>query len=239
MRIAVLTAFWQRPQISRVYWAGIRRLERQTPSDIRLEVVAALSPGDEENMALALAHSTTIEVVANEPLAAKWNAASTAARDLDPDYVLIMGSDDLLSDTLYRALLGEMRAGTPHHGVTDLYVWDSELARAGYWPGYRAGPRTGRSIGLGRIYNREIMEACDWRLWPNSEDDHGMDGLVDERLKAMGIELKAQSCAAWGGVALDVKSKQNIWPYDRLNRFKVDPTLVRALFPELGMLSQG
>lgn len=65
-----------------------------------------------------------------------------------------------------------------------------------------------------------------------------MDGLADERLKARGVELQARSCAQWGGVALDVKSKDNIWSYDRLTRVKVDPTPIRALFPELDLLAQ-
>jgi len=238
MRVAILTAFWHRPRISMLYWRGIDRLTACARSlRVDLTTVAVVSPDDPENERLARAYATLVARAPNQPLADKWNTASLAAQRLAPDYVLILGSDDLVSDALFRSQVEAMRRGVPHSGLTDFYLYNAATHRAAYWPGYPQGhKRRGRSIGVGRFYARSVLEQLEWALWPGSDRTTGMDGLSDDRLVAHGVPLHAQSSADWGGVALDVKSEQNVWAFDRFAKRPADAVLLRALFPELATL---
>jgi len=238
MRVAILTAFWQRPRISMLYWRGIDRLTACAEKlRVELVTVAVVSPDDPENERLARAYATLVARCPNQPLANKWNAASLSAQRLEPDYVLILGSDDLVSDTLFQGQVVAMQAGVLHSGLLDFYVWNAATHRAAYWPGYPPGNRRrGRSIGVGRFYARSVLEQLGWALWPASDRTTGMDGLADERLLRAGVPLLAQSCTDWGGVALDVKSDQNVWAFDRFAKRPADTVLLRSVFPELETL---
>ena len=60
------------------------------------------------------------------------------------------------------------------------------------------------------------METLEWRLWPDSDAKSGLDGLSHKRVTEAGFSHAVTSCAAAGGIALDLKSTVNMWSYDRL-----------------------
>jgi hypothetical protein len=243
MKITIVTAFWQRAHISGAYWMGISRLKDAAKAvGVRVTTSASVSPEDRANQELAEQHADRTYVVSNTPLSSKWNAACLAAKSLRPDFIYVMGSDDLVSNSLLLSQIEEMKSGTQHSGVSDFYIWCTLTGQALYWPGYpRDNIRYGRSIGLGRFYSKEILNSVQWKLWPESGASSGMDNLIDERMISMGIPLLAKPCSIWEGVALDLKSKTNIWGFEKWKRnraYSADTTLLRSLFPEIRALEQ-
>lgn len=105
----------------------------------------------------------------NEPLGAKWQHAVDRARELDPDLLVITGSDDVLKvqpDKLFDAMQG-----------IDLLGFNSFTAYDGrhhYRCSYR--PHVKLPIGSGRVYRRELLEKMRWRLFDVEKQKH-----LDER----------------------------------------------------------
>lgn len=206
-----MTAFWRRPHISRIWWASIERLTATFQTeDVEFSVVAVCSPDDEENVELAKAHTPHVHVVPNRPLAAKMNTASVGAKDTNPDYVILIDSDDLLSDGLAHGYAVLMREPVLHIGLRDLYFYEGGTLV--YWPGYPKGHMShGRSIGCGRLYARSILDCCDWKLWQHSTRSRGMDALIDQTMAHLEVARRSAPMATFGGVAVDIKSADNIW----------------------------
>jgi len=238
LHIAIVTAFWQRPVVSMLYWQGITRLRKTAAkAGHQLSVVSCISAEDVDNTMLARIYQASCIVHApNQPLAAKLNVAVKGARVLNPDYVMNLGSDDLISDGLFLGMVQAMEAGIPHAGITDIYFWDMLSGRATYWSGYQVGYRVGRSVGVARFYSRCVLETLDWMVWPESERSRGMDGISDERLIGHGIPLLAQPMRDWKGVAVDVKSWTNIWPFYKYDREPVDAAILVDDLPELSAI---
>ncbi len=206
-----MTAFWRRPHISRIWWASIERLTATfATEDVELSVVAVCSPDDEENVELARAHTSHVPIVPNTPLAAKMNAASLGAKACDPDYVMLVDSDDLLSDDLARGYAALMREQVLHIGLRDLYFYEGGTLV--YWPGYPKGHTSHkRSIGCGRLYARSIPDRCGWKLWQHSTRSRGMDALIDQTMAQLEVPRLSAPMETVGGVAVDIKSADNIW----------------------------
>jgi hypothetical protein len=218
MKLIILTAFWQRPAISRLYWLGIARLRRMAA----FQVVAVCSPNDTANRNQAADAGSELVVVPNVPVAHKHNMGLARARELRADYVLRLDSDDLIGSGTFRWYLEAMALGVPYAGVLDCYFMDSATGKTVYWPGYAsADPRAGKSIGTGRLVARELLERVGWKLWRGRRGkNRGMDGTMDERLRYVRPETLALRGS--GRLLLDVKSRVNMWSMDQVGGSPID-----------------
>lgn len=76
MKIIVVTPFYLRPHISKIFW--------QNCQDINLDVVALVSDYDNKILAEKNAYKT-IEL-SNKPLGLKWQTGIEALKDIEFDY---------------------------------------------------------------------------------------------------------------------------------------------------------
>lgn len=238
MRLAILTAFWQRPDVSRIWWAGMVRLrEAFRREGVVVQVYAGISPGDAENAALAHQHGDcTVIQAPNRPLAAKLNALSTAARDTA--YCLLIDSDDVLSNGMAGGYARLMRDGVPFTGLADCYVHDLLTGRVGYFPGVpTTSPRAHMALCVGRLWSRDVAQRLEWRFWPSSQRLRGMGWLAAERLRQHGVPLASVRCEAVGGYALGLKGRTNLWGYNTVALQPADKAVLDA-FPELVQVAQ-
>lgn len=228
--LAIVTCFWRRPRVSRVYWAGIARL-RAAHRLLGLRVVAVLSRDDHDNIALARQQGAhvTIALHPNEPLCDKFNAGTRAARRLKGvDRVMVLGSDDVISTSALRLLLdASTRADVV--GPRDFYFYDAASARLKYWPGYASThERSGRPIGAGRIMTRAVLDRFAWAPWPKHPTQRGQDGQLDVALLGAGVALQSIALQPAGAFGVDVKSDDNLWSYEQQPGTPVDVALMRA-----------
>lgn len=111
----------------------------------------------------------------NRPLGAKFNAALHGARDLQPEYVCVCGSDCFFRPSLWEEAAQMMSNGVQYFGPEDLYMFDVETDRGVYWPGYG----TGRIIGSGRFIHRSILDGVAWSPY-NPDKQKTLDISADE-----------------------------------------------------------
>lgn len=189
---------------------------------VDVHVVCIGSEGKESAALLSGYSGDTMSYVEapNTPLNRKWNAGLQVARFLNPDGVAIVGSDDLVSDSLLLAWSEKLSQGVDLFGLKDLYFFDALSLRLGYWPGYgtkRQPNRKGEPVGLGRCHSRAVMEAVGWQLWPHDPERNSVLDLMSiTRLREHGYEPVAFSLGELNAKAVDIKAGLSITAFDRI-----------------------
>lgn len=221
MKISIITAVWKRPQVFEMFAKGIKAL------NVDIRVIVAGSEG-ETSRKMVESHGFEYIEVANSPLSNKMNAASLAAKG--SDYVICMGSDDVIQPILMQQYLLWMGQGYDFIGSTDYYFYDLKTKKAAYWGGYINRGRRGETVGAGRIFSKKLMNRCDWKLWSDGVDK-GLDSTSKLNIKG---RIKKFRLKQLGMYAIDIKSDENItkfelWP----NTTYIDAKLIEDSFSHI------
>jgi hypothetical protein len=219
MRLVVLTCVYLRCELTRIVLRRYHRLQGTLAGEIDLRLLAVGSMG---GISRDICESSGFDYVEhpNEPLSHKWNHGVREARRYDPDGLVIVGSDDMISARLLRAYVARLAAGHDYFGLKDLYFYDLVSSQLGYWGGYKLSEqqRQGEPIGCGRCHSRRLLERTGWNLWPQDPPrDRELDSLSLAYLREFGFAPDAWRMAQLDAHAVDIKSGFN------LNRFSDIP----------------
>lgn len=208
--IAIVTGVWQRPEVFEIFAKGVDHLIKN--SDFNYYVIVAGSEGERSRNMVESKGYIYLEV-ANTPLAAKMNATTIKASQLGCDYVLCVGSDDVIHPTLMNEYAKRIEAEIDFIGVTDFYFYDIESKRSLYWKGYREQYRKGVTAGAGRLISARLMNAWNWQPWENKHS-HILDNSMEDKLKLLpGAKVETFSLQSTGSYGLDIKSSTNMTPF--------------------------
>lgn len=222
MKISIVTGVWKRPDVFRLFAQGIKNLNYD------LRVIVAGSEGFRSRRMVESEGFEYIEI-RNFPLSAKMNATTRAAKG--SDYVICMGSDDILSPHLFKVYLEHMGKGVDLIGLEDLYFYDIATKRSLYWAGYR-GERKGKTTGVARCLSKKTMEMMDWHPW-GSHLNRYLDASMDKHIKQIRLK-KIINLKREGLMAVDVKNRNNLTKFDKWDNSEyIDSTLIKKHFPYL------
>lgn len=194
MNLAIVTPFWGRPELSE---AMMRHTREVAPDAV---LIAVLSPEDPDERALsgaAARHDWNIERKPNQPLGAKWNAGLDETHHVvgGIDAVMILGSDDFVSPEWVTKATRAIEAGMLMAGLTDFYALRLINGRLYHVNPYPEGsPRHGETIGSGRIFSAELLDAVSWKLWPEGQSA-GLDYAAMQRLHLARPDLARRTLA--------------------------------------------
>ncbi len=205
-RIAVVTTVWQRHNLTDYVLHSYKQRRERLCGKVELILVAAGSEGYltkeicERNGFAYIEHP-------NQPLNFKWNAAVLLAKDADPDYVMIVGSDDVVSDDYFTKALERIPVDAAEmFSLNDLYVLGLSGRTLQYWNRQPDWP-----IGLGRLLNRRVLETVEWQPWScDVPRNRGLDKSCMRKLEARGIGSRVCSVKDLGSLVVDIKSKDNM-----------------------------
>ena len=175
MVVATVTPIWGRPLLTALFAHHLRRHVREA-----LEYGIELRPiivGSERSSSKVMAEGMIYVEHPNEPLGSKFNAGCLRARDEDPDYWTVIGSDCFWRPTLWRDVAELLEKKTPYFGMQDLFMWKPSSGQAVYWPGYDKP----KPIGPMRFVRKDLMNGLAWRPY----DDHkprGLDASMDKMM---------------------------------------------------------
>lgn len=161
MKIVCFTSAWHRREL-------LETMIKNCP----YHVVACVSNTEDERCALD--NGASVVWHRNDILSDKFQAALNGTKELDPDAVLIMGSDDVANKSYYKWAEKELETHD-FVGVKDVYIKRGDIVK--HWQGYApANTRHGEPIGCGRFYRRDLLDKVDWVLW-NKKSQRGIDGV--------------------------------------------------------------
>ncbi len=215
VKIVILTCVYKRPQILKLFLENFQALRKDLIETIDLTMIMAGAVWDD--YAVWKTYDQYKEGIlwvemSNKQLGRKWNATSKYLRHKDFDYVLILGSDDLINKTLLTKYIDHAKAGYNYFGLKDMFVLNSKTGEMIYWKGYTHN-RKGETIGAGRMLSKRIVEELDYTLW-DDKLNRGLDGSMTSRIKKLPfVNEKVFSYQKDSVLVCDVKSDVNIWSF--------------------------
>lgn len=196
----IFLAVWRRPHITELCFVGINRLKKHPDFDI--EAVAVLSELD--MIPLCEKYGINYTMHPNEPLGAKKNFGLQYCKNFDFDWLMEIGSDDLILNELLDSYKPYFEKWN-FFGIRDAAYLNSEtgdcrrlISKATY--------------GAGRMIKRELLDKVEWKLWKDGISK-GLDNNSVFAFMRLGIDYKQVPNMDFPGV-IDVKSKENIWKFD-------------------------
>lgn len=139
----------------------------------------------------------------NYPLSVKWNYGVKALRNIDFDYVIMMGADNYFCNNFIQFIEDNIK-DCDMIGFKDLYF--EEGSKYYYWSGY-SNHRKGEPAGCGKVYTKEALEKMNYELFTGAKD-RGLDGTSWQRTK--NLKRKVFSLKDEGLFLFDIKDGQGI-----------------------------
>lgn len=196
----------------------------RTHPDYDIQALAVLS---EESM-IPLCDRFGVRWIMHEnlPLGAKKNAGLNAAREIEFDYMMEIGSDTLVLNELldeYKTL------DLPFFGVGECAFIDSETMACRY-------VNKSSMYGGGRMIRRDTLEKMNFSLWKPGIS-RGLDGSSVFNCSMQGIKYRQMFPSGFPKV-IDIKSEENIWPFNYCwgKEFDVNLILEKLSEPEREMI---
>ena len=202
MRIGVLTTLWRRHALARIV------LDHYAHLDL-FSVRLAVGSEGEESRALAEGCGWEYMEHPNHPLSDKWNAGMEALKGR-VDAVMIVGSDDIVTERAIRMLTRSVEDGCDAVGLKDLYYYDTRDGKAYY--GERNNPGAGMTVAA------SALDRVGWKPW-----DSGLNRYLDRsftnrmQTKAYPCKFKyLKNCREQAADLVDIKSDTNMWSLEQL-----------------------
>lgn len=200
-KLLIYLAVWKRPEITEICFMGIHRLRKSGLFPI--EAFAVIS--EESMIPLCEKYGIGYCFYKNDPVGEKKNFGLTEAYKREWDYMIEIGSDDLLRTEYLEAM-------APYFGKHDLlgighvvYINSEDGACRRY--------QTKTSFGCGRAISRAAINKVGTKLWADRLNK-GMDNNSMFFLARHGVlEKKVISSEP---LAIDIKGPDNIWPFNYL-----------------------
>jgi len=207
--LGIITINHNRPQVLSLWCAQIRRLRQELNAYVPAVVVSEASDND-----ICLKYAVWHIASENRPVTSKFNRAFAYMKSLDVDYVLITGSDDIVSTEFVQNTVAQMELGIDLIGTNTIYFYCGQ--------GIDRGTLTRLDSpilkGIGKTVSKKVLDQCDWVLW-NEDKNWGMDSIASKT-----IAKYAKTKAVIGGMVVDIKTKQNLNSFNVFKKYpKVAP----------------
>jgi hypothetical protein len=198
-KILIITAVWQRHDLTKVVLDYYGRMAAS--SDGRISLLAVGSEG-EVSRKMCESRGWAYTEFKNRPLSHKWSALVKEARKMDFDFLVIAGSDDLLSRSLIEYYDRVYSADADYMlGLKDLYFYMMSSEESWHFHGYDVL----KTIGAGRCLSRKVLDMCGWRPWYIYVINRGLDTHCSRYLARCGVGERAVLMGQAAGVGIDIK----------------------------------
>ena len=184
-----------RPKVFKLFCASMKRLRTQVGIDFPVVCVSGI-----EDRKTCDEYGIGHIIQANKPVSRKFDTATKYMQKLGVDYVIVMGSDDILSTSLLKSLISEMNKGISLIGIKELYFYGTEKQ----FKGKLLYIRLTTLAGVCRTIHRSILDKVDWMPW-NADKGWGMDGLMMKRIRPY---VTTQSIVE--GKVFDIKTRESL-----------------------------
>lgn len=210
-KLAVILSIWKRPEITALC---LERLKEQSKR-YNFDVYVAGSEGEDSR---SLCEGVNYLEHKNNPVGFKNNALIQQTRGKGYDGVILIGSDNFLSDSIFEYYLECDLTDRVFYSLEDVYFYDVTTKKQGYLKNY--------TTGVARCFSSPLLEAVDYILW--SGINRGLDSNSRQRLLLKGKEIIIK-----GHLALDVKHCDNINSGDILRMCKSSNINFKDYFCEI------
>jgi hypothetical protein len=226
MVVSFVTGMWKRPEVFEIFAKGIKHIQNNTPI-----IVHCIVSGSEGSTSRNQAEKYGFHYIEtnNYPLSDKMNQPLQIAKKLNSDYVICLGSDDVIELKLFNEYLYWMNKGYDFIGLLDFYFLNLPKNKSVYWRGYR-GSRKGDTVGAVRCLSKWLLDQMNWELWQNGLMK-GLDASMKRKLADLNYREKKIRLKDLGLYAMDIKTEENITEFKQYdNSVFIDATALKSKF---------
>lgn len=199
MKNALLICVYERHDLERIVIDNFKRQSEKFGFDI-------IIVGSEGVLSKQLADGCHYVECENYPVSNKHNKGLEKAKELNAKGVILMGSDDFVSDSYFEFIEQFNEQTSELIGLKDLYFYSTKTKKLGYWKGYTSKSTT---VGAGRYFSRAILEQMDWQLWSDKKNK-GLDTDCLKRLTKNGITERIFTMEESNVFLVDIKHSRSI-----------------------------
>jgi len=152
-------------------------------------------------------------IQAHNFIPSKAQASLFTCYDLNPDAVLLMGSDDYINE---KALVLIMQLLERYDYISFYDCLFLDKGQYYRWPGYPASSaRYGEPCGAGKVIRRDLLDKLNWEVFTGG-NDRGADFHAHSSIKRAS-KKRAYIGTKEGAVLVDVKDKGSSTPLKLFN----------------------
>lgn len=209
MKLALIIAIYDRHDLERI---TLNRFKEQSKK-FDFEIIVA---GSEGKVSKSLAKGCHYIEVENNPLSNKHNALIKKAKELNCEAVVLMGSDDIVSDNYWHWVLSLSKNETNLIGLQDIYFYSTNRKQLYYFDSNRKG----QSIGAGRFFSKYVLDVMEWKLWDDGLAK-SLDRNCSDRLAARGISEQIYTMNEQDVFLVDIKHTRSITNQNIVNNCEI------------------
>jgi hypothetical protein len=205
----VLLPIWGRKAITNICLKNWARLKESENIDVLCVVSEQWAKIE------AVKHGFKYVEVSNDDLGNKMNVGVQYALKFKWDYLMNMGSDDLVSERMFRLYEQYTIKERPMFGLTKLVFFDSKEKSA-------KSVNYGCMIGAGRCIRRDVLKRHAMTGDKVTMYDEGIDRCLDNNSRKRFFTVSMDEIQNDPELLIDIKGDENIWSYDFLDGEKVE-----------------
>lgn len=220
MKLLIYTQVWKRPEITEICFIGINRLRKLCPQ-YQIEAFAVIS--EEEFIPLCNLHKIHWVMAENLPLGRKHNTGIREALKLDWDYVMNIGSDDIVSHEIFTQYQKYFDRKCDFFGINSIGFFDAKTQGFIFNQTDSTFP-----YGAARVMSRRLIEQVD-PFWPD-ELNKGLDRASQANARERGFDISIVKINE--PLVIDIKSNVNIWGFKKYSGIQWDIHYISTKFSQ-------
>jgi len=197
MTIGIITTNFGRVPILEIFAEGITRLRDETQ-----RIIPCVCVGSEDGAETCRSHTIDHIIYPNSPLTSKFNRACLEMKDRC-DYVMILGSDNLISTKTFLNVVEECDKGADLIGFSEVYFYCLDDVHTGKLIHFKHTT----VLGVGRTISAKVLDNLNWQPWVITRD-RAIDTIM---LDAVRPFVKTRSLLD-GEFVVDLKTSMNLNP---------------------------
>jgi glycosyltransferase involved in cell wall biosynthesis len=229
VKILVFTPVWRRQEVFEICLEGIKRLKGYNPDTFKIIPFFVVS----EQSAIEQIERFGYDWIManNNPLGAKKNTGlKHVMENYDFDYIMEMGSDDIITNEYLDLIHPLMKNKTPQISPQSVWFIDAKTGKVAFWI-------TDRIIGAGRMIHKTALESFtpDFEMW-TAQLNKGMDTCSMKALQSKNIPVVIMKMDYNRPMILDIKTNIGL---NNIIAFRRSIMMVNDLlsyFPERDMI---
>jgi len=207
-RTVILLPIWGRKAITLLCFKSLKALKEKYNFEVMCVVSESWAKMEAFN------HGFKWVEVDNYDLGHKMNVGVDAVMKLDFDYMMNLGSDDIINEKMFEIYEPYINKGVGMFGITEVTFVDSQSKECKTCD-YQI------MIGAGRMISKRYLDQfviVDGKsIMYDKGISKGLDMNSMKKIKASHTEIKSKDNLIW-----DIKSDSNIWVYNNIGGTSVD-----------------
>lgn len=210
-KVVVLTCTWKRPEITEIFVDTLLTMQEKTKGIF--EYINIVIDSENSNFDVFKNRKNEFDYYnyPNNPISNKWNYGVTLTKNIDFDYIIFLGSDDVVDQNVMLEYHSKMKENYDFIGIIDMYVFNTMNNQLYYWDGYKESTgRKGETIGLGRCFSKKVIEKLNYTPWMMNINK-SLDKTLNNNIKKIeNLKISKIRLTDFNGFSCDIKSNVNI-----------------------------